>query len=499
MLFVADFAGFDAKGKRNVLVAGFLMLLASAMVVESDAYRYVTIALAIFAIMRHRPEVKQASKDWLALICYAWSAYVAVRFAAGIALHDEKGTSEWLYAFPALFPLVGVALHATRRHLFAAATLLMACGLVGLLATLDFHSIFQGERAAPLFHNNSIHAGVGSSMLFISSLFWVLYVQETKPFSRQWQRTCLIIGSSTASLSLIGVLGAQSKGAWVALAATACFLFILALLHRSKKSKFSLLAILAVSVVISTTIAMPSVEKVAGPTMTAASKLFQASMQSQPPVAVLEAGIKDPATPQAMRERLMLWTNALELINASPIIGWGNLWLREWRQTRYSEVGYTLLHNGYLEILVRHGIFGIAFLLVFASVAAARINAARVNGTIATSLAAYLYSLTVFFFCTIATNSNNRLALGESFFVLVGSSIFALTLLTKNPGGGRARLSQKASEEKTHNRCWILHPGAATSVRICLRLQPARMLVEELKADMRNDSTEKKRRRRTCI
>ncbi|MFN7092072.1 MAG: O-antigen ligase family protein, partial [Allorhizobium sp.] len=313
-------------------------------------------------------------------------------------------------------------------------------------------SIFQGQRAAPLFHNNSIHAGVGSAMLFISSLFWVLYVLETKPFSRRWQLTCLILGSSTALLSLVGVLGAQSKGAWVALAATAGFLFILALLHRARKSKLSLLAILAVSVVISTTIALPSVEKVAGPTMNAASKLFQASMQSQPPLAVLEAGIKDPATPQAMRERLVLWTNALELINASPIIGWGNLWLREWRQTRYSGVGYTLLHNGYLEILVRHGIFGIAFLVLFASVAASRINAARVNGTIATSLAAYLYSMAFFFFCTIATNSNNRLALGESFFILAGSAIFALTLLNKNPGGGGACFSEKASEETGRQR-----------------------------------------------
>jgi O-antigen ligase len=172
MRFAANPAPFAEERMRNILVGAFLTLLASAMLVESDLYRYVAIALAFFALIRHMPQVKKASADWLAWLCYAWVAYVVLRFAAGIALFDENGSSEWLYAFPTLFPLIGAALYATRRHLFAAATLLIGCGLIGLLATLDFKAVFQGARAAPLFHKNPIHAGVGSSMLFISSLFW---------------------------------------------------------------------------------------------------------------------------------------------------------------------------------------------------------------------------------------------------------------------------------------------------------------------------------------
>lgn len=75
----------------------------------------------ILALIRHRPEVKKASKDWLAwLLCLV--GLTCFRFAAGDGLYDEKGTPEWLYGPPALFPLVGVALYATRRHHFAAAT-----------------------------------------------------------------------------------------------------------------------------------------------------------------------------------------------------------------------------------------------------------------------------------------------------------------------------------------------------------------------------------------
>jgi O-antigen ligase len=240
------------------------------------------------------------------------------------------------------------------------------------------------------------------------------------------------MGSSTALLSLVGVLGAQSKGAWLALSATAGFLIILALFQQAGRARLPLLGILALMMVISGTFALPLIDKVAGPTMTATGELAQ-GMLSQSPVAALEATIEDPMTPQAMRERLMLWMNALELVEASPVTGWGNLWLREWQTTRYRDVGYTLLHNGYLEILVRHGLLGIIFLLAFAIVAARRVNSARLSGAISTSLAAYLYTVTFFFFCTIATNSNNRLALGESYYILAGSAIFALTLLSRHP------------------------------------------------------------------
>jgi O-antigen ligase len=89
------------------------------------------------------------------------------------------------------------------------------------------------------------------------------------------------------------------------------------------------------------------------------------------------------------------------------------------------------MHNGYLEIMVRHGLLGITFLLVFVIAAARTVNDARRRGMISSSLAVYLYSISFFFFCTITTNSNNRLAIGESFFILTAAAVFAIRLAGK--------------------------------------------------------------------
>lgn len=414
---------------RAALFSTLWALLASAMLVESDIYRYVTLALVAFALIRHRPEAGRISRDWLALLCYAWAGYALVRFVLGIVVYGQKGTSEWLYAFPALFPLVGVALYATRRYIFSAGTLLLACGLIGLVVTLDFRTIFAGERAAPLFHHNPIHAGIGGGMLFLTAIFWLLHAAETGRYAGRVKWSCLALGLSTAVLSLVGVLGSQSKGAWLALAATMGFMALLSLYHLAGRWRLHLLGGLVVLALAVSAVAAPYVVKVAGSTADAAVTMMDTALATKDPVGAMQATIADKTVPSAMRERLMLWSNALELIEASPLVGWGNGWLTEWTRTTYADVGYTLLHNGYLEILVRHGLLGFAFLLVFAVAAAQRVNAARRDSRIASSTAAYLYSMSFFFFATIATNSNNRLALGESFFLLAGGAVFAITLL----------------------------------------------------------------------
>jgi O-antigen ligase len=408
-------------------------LLASAMLVESDVYRYVTIALVIFAFWRHPSEVRRASRDWLAVLCYVWSAYVLVRFAIGIAVYGEKGSSEWLYAFPAFFPLVGAALYATRRYLFTAATLFVLAGLAGLLVTMDYQTLFAGDRAAPLFHKNPIHAGVGSSMLFITALFWLLYAGETGRLSGRGKWRYVIPACATMALSLLGALGAQSKGAWLALAATLVVMGAMAMFQLAGKWRIFLIGGLCLVGASAATVATPYILKVAGPTVNSATKLTDAAFLSQSPLVAMELAINEPTTPQAMRERLMLWFDALELIQASPWFGWGNLWLDEWKGTTYSSVGYTLIHNGYLEIMVRHGLLGLTVLAIFASTAAVQIHHARREGLISSSLALYLFSIGFFFFATIATNSNNRLAIGESFFIFAAAAVFAVTLSGKAP------------------------------------------------------------------
>lgn len=406
-------------------------LMASAMIAESDVYRYVAIPLAIYAVTRHSPAVKQVSRDWLSVLCYIWTAYVLARFISGIVLFGEKGASEWLYAFPALFPLLGVALYAAQRYLFAAATTVLVCGLLALLATLDLQPLIAGQRAAPLFHHNPIHAAVGCAMLFLSSLFWLLYAAETGRLATRRKWFYLGLGISAGLVSLIGVLGAQSKGVWAALAITMAFIAFLSFWFLAGRWRLTILSLLVATSAVCALLAAPYVDEVAGPTIAASEKALS-SLWAQGPSGAMLSSIQDPDTPASMRERLMLWFNALELTEAAPFFGWGNHWLREWRETTFaSSVSHTLLHNGYLEILVRHGLFGITFLAVFAVTATARLRLAHRNGNIATSTIAYVFSISFLFFFTIATNSNNRLALGESFFLLVGGAVFAVTLLNQ--------------------------------------------------------------------
>lgn len=427
----ADLRIMPVERVHEVLFPVLWALTVSAMLVESDVYRYATIALVVFALVRCRGEVRQISRDWLACLCYIWAAYAAVRFAIGVFLMEEKGTSEWLYIFPVFFPFVGATLYATRRYIFPAAISLVVCGFLGLLLTLDYPMIVAGARAAPFYHHNPIHAGIGAAMLFLTTVFWLLHAAETGWLSLRCRWLFLVLGAVTAVLSLAGVLGAQSKGVWLALAATVAFMSVLSLFLYGGKWRFHLFGGLLVASVCAASVATPYVEKVAGSTMDASARLTSDSIITEGPFAAMQRAIADPATPSSMRARLKLWSNAIELIQAAPWVGWGNGWLREWHKTTYHDVGYTLIHNGYLEIMVRHGFLGIAFLLVFVIAAARSVNDANRRGVISASLTVYLYSISFFFFCTIATNSNNRLALGESFFIVAAAAVFAIRLAVR--------------------------------------------------------------------
>src|SRR5690606_2483179 len=70
--------------------------MASAMLLESDSYRYAAIALVCFSLVWCRPHLRLVARDWLAILCWLWAAYVLIRFIVGVAVYDERGTSEWL-------------------------------------------------------------------------------------------------------------------------------------------------------------------------------------------------------------------------------------------------------------------------------------------------------------------------------------------------------------------------------------------------------------------
>ncbi|UNK38242.1 O-antigen ligase family protein [Shinella sp. H4-D48] len=415
-------------GKSSIFSSLAWLAMASAMIVESDSYRYATLFFVALAGTAFRERAKSISAHWLVILCYIWAAYVFVRFIYGILGHDERGTSEWLYVFPIFFPLVGIALHATRNVIYAAATALIVAGLFSLIVTLDFETLLSGARAAPLWHNNPIHAGVGSGMIFLCSVFWALYSVEVQKLRGRSMWLTIGLGVATAVLGLLGVLGSQSKGVWLALAATTVFSGLLCLLFYSGRWRVFSLATATVTAGFATIFAYPYVQKVAGPTIDAIAELFRVAISERSASIALQRLIDDPATPSSMGERLKLISNAIEVYQSSPWIGSGNVWLTKWKHTTYGDVPHTIIHNGYLEIIVRHGLLGMTMLAVFVFAGIKIVNDAHKKGHLSTSLTGFIYCMNFFFFCTVATNSNNRLALGESFFIFMGGVVFALLI-----------------------------------------------------------------------
>jgi O-antigen ligase len=97
--------------------------------------------------------------------------------------------------------------------------------------------------------------------------------------------------------------------------------------------------------------------------------------------------------------------------------------LNRWRHAKYGSIKYDLMHSGYLEILVRYGLVGAT---VFAILLAAFIHSVRTaqrNGLIPHSVLYAYLTVLVFFALTLLSNSNNRLAIGESLALV--SSAFA--------------------------------------------------------------------------
>jgi O-antigen ligase len=133
--------------------------------------------------------------------------------------------------------------------------------------------------------------------------------------------------------------------------------------------------------------------------------------------------------PRGTYLRLMMWHDALEVWSHALVLGNGIGWQDLYRNSFYSGTGYEVVHNGYLEIAMRYGIVGIAFtLLVFGwSIAMAR-RACR-QGLIAPEALRFHVCAAIYFLATMATNANNRLAIGESYMTAVGAFGFCCLYL----------------------------------------------------------------------
>ncbi|WP_240535536.1 O-antigen ligase family protein [Rhizobium freirei] len=412
--------------KFMAIVGGLLwLLMASPTVVESDAYRYATAILSMIALYYYLKAPVKPRTDWIGWLCMGWAAYVMVRFAIiyWLTSQHDIGASDWLYAFTFFFPILGVGFLLYEELMEKIVAAYFAMVLIMLVATQHLREVFAGETIRPLIMNNQIHGAVACGMIVIFTLFWLLHYLTEKSSDRRIARFAYIVSPFIFALCFIAIYGAKSKGVWLALGITMPLLALVTLTYLRMKS--GIIAIVAVAVLLIAGIygVRHNLDKTAGPTVSAALSMVESVTGSHDLGGVMTTTIGSSDTPVSMDERLQLWSNSWEVFSSAPIFGWGNQWLERWAETRYSHVQYTLLHNGYLEILVRFGLFGAAVMSLMLGVFLRAAWLARKAGIIPRAVwHAYVLCL-VFFSLTLLSNSNNRLAIGEG--LAFTSSAFA--------------------------------------------------------------------------
>jgi O-antigen ligase len=438
------------------IVGGLLWIAASsATLVETDTYRYACGLLALIGLRVFIKSYQRPAVSWIGWLCMGWAGYALLLFLVMFAFVPGHpiGESEFLYLFPFFFPVLGVALVFYWRSMEPIIASFFVIALFMLLVTTHFRAVAAGETVRPLIQNNQIHGAVCCGMVFVGAGFWSFHYLTDMRSDRRIARLSYCVAPAIMLLSLFCIYGAKSKGVWLALAMTLPVVIILVIRQiRVAKGIYVLVASVAV-LVIGTYAVRANVDHVAGPTMNAAVSMIEQVGRDGGVAAAVDGTIGSGATPTSMDERLQLWWNASELISASPAFGWGNEWLDRWHHTRYGAIRYDLMHNGYLEILIRYGFVGAVVLTLLLTALIASVVSAYRHRIIPKNVL-YAYLVILFFFSlTLLSNSNNRLAIGESLALV--SSAFACACRLKLDAPGFLRADETGS----------LTPGAMADKR----------------------------------
>jgi O-antigen ligase len=409
----------------TIIMSILWLLTVSAVFVETDVYRYASGILALIALCHYLTMPQRPATNWVGWLCMGWGLYVVARFLHFyFSTHPhETGASEWLYAFPFFFPILGIAFSMMEGQFERIVTAFFVVALVMLVATTKFSLIFAGEAVRPLIMNNQIHGAVACGLIMLSAYFWLLHQLSDGAVKPAIRWFAAVLAPLVIILCLIAVYGAKSKGVWLALGISLPIAGLMSLTHLRLRTGILLIIAAAILLFGGMYIVRHNLNKTAGPTVTSTISMLDNLADSRDFNGSVLGTINSPSTPNSMDQRLQLWYDAGELISSAPLFGWGSQWVDRLDATHYPNVLYTLFHNGYLEILVRYGISGaIVMSAILIALFTSVLRAYRAG--IIPRAVFDLYTVGVLFFAvTMLSNSNNRLAIGESLALF--SSAFA--------------------------------------------------------------------------
>lgn len=414
-----------------VAVTGCLwLLMASATLVESYAYRYAGAVLALIALYQYMKTAPHLPMDWRGWLCVAWGVYALGRFLIEFYLLPDHpaGDRELLFGIPLAFPLIAFIFFLCWQDMERIVAVYFGIALLTIATTTHYQLIFAGETVRPLIQHNQIHGAVCCGIILIAATCWMLHYRTTPNADKTLKLLSTLITPPLIILCLIGIYGAKSKGVWLALGLTSPAIAFVIL--RDLRPRMGMLIIAGVAVILAFGVyaVRGNLERTAGQTVASTFFMLEDVKTGKTLDAAVSETIDDHSTPLSMDERLQLWANAWEVFSTAPIFGWGNEWIVRWRHSHYTGVNYTLTHNGYLEVLVRYGLAGAAFLSVMLFVFCRSVYQAA-SAAIIPRAALHAYFLILLFFAfTLLSNSNNRLAIGESLAILSAAVALACQL-----------------------------------------------------------------------
>lgn len=384
---------------------------------EADTYRYAGIVLFIVGLIRW------LGKDlWtygkpliggVGYLCFGWTIYVFARLATVYFTSGQLGTAEGIYLFPALYATTGFALLAYVKRPAAVAACFMVLSLAFLVADTSYIRILQGEWPKPWLFNNTIHAAIAAGFIFLCAVQFAIYTSQRRDLKARDRALYWLLSAAVLVFAIVNIVALRSKGVWLALAAALLLLVVLTLIRGSRRHLLVGISAL-VLIVAGLFFSYGILSSTAGDTVAfIGTSISDATTHGIG--TTLDHAIKSDLTPASAKERLMLWSNALEIWKHNPIFGASSAWLTEWQNRAYQTQIYDIFHNGYLEIAVRYGIVGLAFYAFLFIWAARQVQqAARTKLVEPAAWHCYISTL-VFFAITLLSNSNNRLAIGEAY------------------------------------------------------------------------------------
>lgn len=416
-----------------------MLLFVSAVWVESDIYRYAGAIMLLVAIIHYIRAPDKVAIGWIGFACITWAAWVAGRYAGLLAVSDGsvKGSAEGIYLFPLLYSTFGYALLLFRQKLRDTVALFVVISLAVAAITFDPAAMTSGARAIFFLHNNPIHASLGMGFVVIAMIS-VLCAGTGLCAGMESEaalpRVIVVLAALAAILALANVYTLQSKGVWVALAVALPFqIVMLAALHPARARLLPLTA-LACLVAVASAFRFDAIWAVAGETYAGGFTLVADMVAQGTIVETMQTAIVAGDLPVSIVERLKVWVNALDVWRTNPLLGSGANWLASWQERPFPDSPFNIMHNGYLEIAIRYGLVGLAFYFVI-MVASMRWSLLAWRTRLIPFAAVQAHWTAIVFFCmTLLTNSNNRLAIGESFlFVAVGFGFFCYYRLQELP------------------------------------------------------------------